>query len=72
VQESFRVGQELESGFLKGLTMNAPKKPKVIVRISHLIQERVTPEMRGLRLTLEEVKKYASPQPLRRPPPRSK
>jgi hypothetical protein len=49
--------------------MTEKNKPKVIVKVYETFPLRRSDAAPG-QATLEQVKKYASPRPLRRPPPR--
>jgi hypothetical protein len=49
--------------------MSKPNKPKVTVKVYYQFAPQAMGKWPG-RATLEQVKKYASSRPLRRPPPR--
>jgi hypothetical protein len=49
--------------------MNPKNKPKVVVKVYETFPQRRSEAAPG-QFTLEQVKRYVSPRPLRRPPPR--
>ncbi len=51
--------------------MSEKKKPKVVVKVYETFPQNPSDAGPG-QLTLDQVKKIASPKPLRRPPPRKR